>query len=130
MGLCNRARNQILVRKIEVIILSIIDNVKINRSLHRFKSDYFGDFYMHHMYCYQCEQTSQGTGCTTIGVCGKEPGTTKLQDMMVHICKGISQYEHRNNKMGKTNEAADRTVLEALFMTMTNVNFDEDEHVE
>lgn len=125
------SRMSLVVPKNEAIIHSMKENKDFNRSLHRFISDIiFGEFAMHHMYCYQCEQTSQGTGCTTIGVCGKEPGTTKLQDMMVHICKGISQYEHRLNKMGKTNDAADRTVLEALFMTMTNVNFDEDEHVE
>ena len=55
---------------------------------------------MHHMYCYQCEQTSQGTGCTTLGVCGKDPNTTKLQDVMVHICKGIAQYAHRSRELG------------------------------
>ncbi len=84
---------------------------------------------MHHMYCYQCEQTSQGTGCTTLGVCGKDPNTTKLQDVMVHICKGIAQYAHRSRELGGSLPEADRTSLEALFMTLTNVNFDEAEHV-
>ena len=84
---------------------------------------------MHHMYCYQCEQTSQGTGCTTLGVCGKDPHTTKLQDVMVHICKGIAQYGHRSRQLGGSLASADRTLLEALFMTLTNVNFDEAEHV-
>lgn len=81
------------------------------------------------MYCYQCEQTSQGTGCTTLGVCGKDPHTTKLQDVMVHICKGIAQYGSRSRQLGGSLASADRTLLEALFMTLTNVNFDEAEHV-
>ena len=81
------------------------------------------------MFCYQCEQTSQGTGCTTMGICGKDPVTAALQDMMVHIVKGISQYAYRARQMGASDPEIDRKTLEALFMTLTNVNFDADEHV-
>lgn len=81
------------------------------------------------MFCYQCEQTSQGTGCTTMGICGKNPETSTLQDVMVYIVKGISQYADRARKMGKVDAFVNEVCLEALFMTLTNVNFDEKEHV-
>lgn len=82
------------------------------------------------MFCYQCEQTAHCTGCTTLGVCGKTPECAALQDVMVHIAKGISQYAHRAKLLGVQNESIDAKVFEALFMTLTNVNFDEAEHVE
>lgn len=82
------------------------------------------------MFCYQCEQTSQGTGCNTMGVCGKGPETAALQDLIVYICKGISIYCHRARLKGAIDAAIDARVLEALFMTLTNVNFDTDEHIE
>ncbi|MBU6454892.1 MAG: hydroxylamine reductase [Cyanobacteria bacterium REEB67] len=81
------------------------------------------------MFCYQCEQTSHGTGCTTIGVCGKDADTAALQDLIVYVVKGISQYAHRARINGQTMPALDSKTLEALFMTLTNVNFDADEHV-
>ncbi|MEZ4573903.1 MAG: hydroxylamine reductase [Vampirovibrionales bacterium] len=81
------------------------------------------------MFCYQCEQTAHGSGCTTIGTCGKTADTAILQDVMVYQVKGIGQYAHRARKLGKADRAIDNAVLEALFMTLTNVNFDTDEHV-
>lgn len=81
------------------------------------------------MFCYQCEQTAQGTGCTTMGICGKNPETATLQDVMVYIVKGISQYAHRLRAMGISDQTVDQITLESLFMTLTNVNFDEAEHV-
>lgn len=81
------------------------------------------------MFCYQCEQTSQGTGCNTMGVCGKTPETATLQDVMVYIVKGISQYATRARALGKSDANIDKITLEALFMTLTNVNFDHTEHV-
>lgn len=81
------------------------------------------------MFCYQCEQTSQGTGCNTMGVCGKTPETATLQDVMVYIVKGISQYATRARALGKSDSDIDKVTLEALFMTLTNVNFDHAEHV-
>jgi len=76
------------------------------------------------MFCYQCEQTAQGTGCTTFGVCGKDPETAALQDLLIHAVKGISMYAHRARKLGVKNTPTDAFVIRALFSTLTNVNFD------
>lgn len=82
------------------------------------------------MFCYQCEQTAQGTGCNTMGVCGKSPETAGLQDVMVSILKGISIYADAARKLGVSDKKINSLTLEALFMTLTNVNFDEEEHVD
>ena len=76
------------------------------------------------MFCYQCEQTAQGTGCNAFGVCGKDPDTAALQDLLVHAVKGISQYAHRARGLGAISRSVDVFVIEALFTTVTNVNFD------
>lgn len=78
------------------------------------------------MFCYQCEQTAQSTGCTAHGVCGKDPETAALQDLLVHVAKGISQYAHCARQQGVKDAEVDRFVMEALFTTVTNVNFDAD----
>ncbi len=76
------------------------------------------------MFCYQCEQTAKGTGCTAHGVCGKDPETAALQDLAIHVAEGVSQYAHRARKLGVTHPPADLLVVEALFATVTNVDFD------
>jgi hydroxylamine reductase len=76
------------------------------------------------MFCYQCEQTAKGTGCTAFGVCGKDPETAALQDLLVHAAQGIAQYATRARKLGVKDRAVDVFVVEALFTTVTNVNFD------
>ncbi|MBE3071317.1 MAG: hydroxylamine reductase [Planctomycetes bacterium] len=76
------------------------------------------------MFCYQCEQTARGTGCTAVGVCGKDPDTAALQDLLVHATKGISMYAHRAARLGARDDEVDLFVVEALFTTVTNVNFD------
>ncbi|MFA5203398.1 MAG: hydroxylamine reductase [Lentisphaeria bacterium] len=76
------------------------------------------------MFCYQCEQTCKGTGCTVVGVCGKDGQTATLQDLVVHAAKGIGQYAHRAARLGARSPAVNLAVLEALFSTVTNVNFD------
>jgi len=76
------------------------------------------------MFCYQCEQTAKGTGCTAQGVCGKEPETAALQDLLVYAVKDISQYAHRAYKVGARDRDVDVFTVEALFSTLTNVNFD------
>ena len=76
------------------------------------------------MFCYQCEQASKGTGCTTKGVCGKEPETAALQDLLVHSLKGISMAAHMARELGASDPEINRFTLEALFTTVTNVNFD------
>ena len=77
------------------------------------------------MFCYQCEQTAKGTGCTAFGVCGKSPEVADLQDLLLHMAKGISMYAHRARQLGAIDKNVDVFVTEALFTTITNVNFDE-----
>ncbi len=79
---------------------------------------------MSSMFCYQCEQAAQGTGCDQFGVCGKDPETAALQDLLIHAAQGLSQYAHRARQLGVKNYTADVFVVEALFTTVTNVNFD------
>ena len=76
------------------------------------------------MFCFQCEQTAKGTGCTVRGVCGKDPETAALQDLLNHAAKGISMYGHRARAMGASDRDIDVFIVEALFSTVTNVNFD------
>ncbi len=78
------------------------------------------------MFCYQCEQTAKGTGCTAFGVCGKSPEVSDLQDLLIHVTKGVSMYAHRARALGVKDPEVDSFVLEALFTTVTNVNFDEE----
>lgn len=76
------------------------------------------------MFCYQCEQTARGTGCNVVGVCGKSAEVSDLQDLLVHAAKGIAMYAHRARGLGSVDREIDRFVVEALFTTVTNVNFD------
>jgi len=76
------------------------------------------------MFCYQCEQTSDGTGCVLQGVCGKDPETAGLQDLVVHALKGVAMYAHRAGLLGAADASIDRFTVGALFSTLTNVNFD------
>jgi hydroxylamine reductase len=77
------------------------------------------------MFCYQCEQTIGGTGCSkNVGVCGKTAEVADLQDLVVYAVKGISQYAHRARQLGQSDRQIDRFIIEALFTTVTNVNFD------
>jgi hydroxylamine reductase len=76
------------------------------------------------MFCYQCEQAAKGTGCTVQGVCGKDPETARMQDLLLWQAKGIAQYAHCAAAAGKRDRAIDVFVVEALFTTVTNVNFD------
>jgi hydroxylamine reductase len=76
------------------------------------------------MFCYQCEQTAKGQGCSQIGVCGKDDNTATLQDLLVHALKGVSMFAHRAAQLGVHDASVDEFVVEALFATLTNVNFD------
>ena len=81
----------------------------------------------HHMFCFQCEQTAKGEGCTKIGVCGKKPDVAALQDLLLYAVKGISQLAVAARKDGKAVSAAvNRFTCEAVFSTLTNVDFDPD----
>jgi len=76
------------------------------------------------MFCYQCEQTAKGRGCTVSGVCGKDPETAALQDLLVYATKGLSMYAHKARELGVRDRDVDVFTTEALFTTITNVNFD------
>jgi len=76
------------------------------------------------MFCYQCEQTAKGEGCTLMGVCGKSPEAAALQDLIVYQLKGVGAAAHRARKLGKVDRSVDVAVVEGLFTTVTNVNFD------
>ena len=76
------------------------------------------------MLCRQCEQTAKGTGCTTMGVCGKDAETAALQDLVVYAAKDIARYAHRAAELGSRDRDVDVFVIKALFSTVTNVNFD------
>lgn len=78
------------------------------------------------MFCWQCEQTSKGTGCTTFGVCGKSPEVANLQNLLIHVLKGMSQLALEARKVDVRDEPMDLFICEALFATLTNVNFDPD----
>ena len=81
------------------------------------------------MFCYQCEQTMQGAGCTKIGVCGKQPEVAALQDLLVYALKGLSQYAVEARKKGVVDNDANAFTVRALFSTLTNVDFDPDRFV-
>ncbi len=77
------------------------------------------------MFCYQCQETAAGKGCTVRGVCGKTEEVAKLQDLLIYVLKGISDVIVKGkmdiSKLGNTNYE----VLSSLFMTITNANFDD-----
>ena len=83
------------------------------------------------MFCYQCEQTAGGKGCTKLGVCGKTPEVSNLQDLLIFQLKGISCYAKEIIEKG---EELDKNIVSfienCLFTTLTNVNFDADNHIE
>lgn len=76
------------------------------------------------MFCYQCEQTAQGTACTVKGVCGKDENTAVMQDLLYHVTQGVAQYAARAGALGAQDQDVDLFVVKALFTTVTNVNFD------
>ena len=76
------------------------------------------------MFCYQCEQTAGGTGCTKVGVCGKDQDILSLQDTLIFALKGIAAYAYHARELGQKDEQVDAFMHEALFSTLTNVDFD------
>jgi hydroxylamine reductase len=82
------------------------------------------------MFCYQCEQTAQGKGCTTFGVCGKNPEVAALQDLLVYMLKGLSILSVEGRKVGIKDEQLNLFICESAFATLTNVNFDPDSLIE
>ena len=76
------------------------------------------------MFCRQCEQTAKGKGCDYLGVCGKTPEVATLQDLLIHATKGIAIYAHMAREIGVKDNDTDLFVIEGLFATVTNVDFD------
>ena len=76
------------------------------------------------MFCYQCEQTAGGTGCTKTGVCGKNEDIQSLQDILIFGLKGIAAYAYHARELGAKDEQVDAFMHEAMFATLTNVDFD------
>ncbi|HDR8023995.1 TPA: hydroxylamine reductase [Bacillus cereus] len=81
------------------------------------------------MFCYQCEQTPTG-GCKVMGVCGKNETIASLQDTIVFGLKGIAAYRTHAAQLGYTDAFVDATTQEALYLTLTNSNFNEQEHID
>ncbi len=82
------------------------------------------------MFCNQCEQTAKGTGCSVAGVCGKQEDVAGLQDLLIHVMEGLSLFALEGRKHGIVDEATDLFTYEAIFSTLTNVDFDPQRFVE
>jgi hydroxylamine reductase len=82
------------------------------------------------MFCYQCEQTAGGSGCTKSGVCGKNEDIQSLQDILLFGLKGIAAYAYHARELGAHNEEVDAFMHEALFKTITNVSFDLNQYLD
>jgi len=82
------------------------------------------------MFCFQCEQTASGTGCTKFGVCGKSPEVAALQDLLIYALKGLSKVAVEARMRGIDAREVNRFTCEATFATLTNVNFDPERFVE
>ena len=79
------------------------------------------------MFCYQCQETVGNKGCTQVGVCGKKPETSALQDVLIYVSKGLGQITTRLRAEGKTiDHKVDQLIVGNLFATITNANFDDD----
>ena len=78
------------------------------------------------MFCYQCQETAGGKGCTQMGVCGKTPEVSGLQDVLVYVSKGLSAITTAMRAEGKRVEAeVNHFITLNLFITITNANFDD-----
>lgn len=82
------------------------------------------------MFCDQCEQTAGGSGCIKSGVCGKNEDIQSMQEILLYGLKGIAAYAYHARQLGAKDEEVDAFMHEALFTTLTNVNFDSNQHLE
>ena len=82
------------------------------------------------MFCYQCQETAKGTGCTIKGVCGKPENVANLQDLLIYTLKGIAIYAVQARELGIVRPEIDKFIMESLFSTITNANFDRSRFVE
>jgi len=79
------------------------------------------------MFCYQCQETAKGTGCTKCGVCGKKPDLAAMQDLLVYVTKGLASVTTALRKEGKSvDPSVNHMITMNLFMTITNANFDKE----
>lgn len=76
------------------------------------------------MFCYQCQEAAGGKGCTKIGVCGKTDDVANLQDLLIYTLKGLSEYNQQARVAGLNTPESDAVMLDGLFATITNANFD------
>jgi hydroxylamine reductase len=81
------------------------------------------------MFCNQCEQTAKGIGCSVIGVCGKNEEVADLQDLLVYALQGLALYAQEGRRLGIVDDAIDHFTYEAIFSTLTNVDFDPERFV-
>ena len=81
------------------------------------------------MFCYQCQETAKGKGCTIQGVCGKTSDIANLQDLLIYTLKGISVLGLRADEANMSIPEVDKILVDGLFMTITNANFDKDRFV-
>ena len=77
------------------------------------------------MFCFQCQETAKNTGCTVKGMCGKPEETANLQDLLIFVLRGIAVYGERLKELGQPDRSNDDFVLQALFATITNANWDD-----
>ena len=80
------------------------------------------------MFCFQCQEAAGGVGCSKVGVCGKAPKTSNLQDLLIFTAKGVAVYSSQLRKAnidGKPCDKLNRYLLNSLFITITNANFDD-----
>lgn len=86
------------------------------------------------MFCYQCQETAQGTGCTAIGVCGKKSDTSALQDLLIYTARGVAAFSSILRKNGEAKDIlinkVNRYLVNSLFITITNANFDDEAIIE
>lgn len=82
------------------------------------------------MFCFQCQETAKGTGCTIKGVCGKTSTVANMQDLLMFVLKGISIYSTEARKLGYEDAEINKFVFDGLFSTITNANFDRQVFVE
>lgn len=82
------------------------------------------------MFCYQCQETAKGTGCTIAGVCGKKEDTAGLQDLLVYVLKGLAVVAEEAKKQNKLEPEIGLFLCQGFFATITNANFDNARFVE
>jgi len=81
------------------------------------------------MFCFQCQETAGGTGCTIKGVCGKTDDLAQMQDLLIYFTKGLSAYSVQAREKGFESDEINKYIIESLFMTITNTNFDKERFI-